>query len=191
MTTVPDNPSLDYDTLLASLAQAGVVVAPAELHGGVCGALCVGGARAAERWLAECLEDQNVALDAFDSPRVLGDVVSASWRMLTDRDLAFEPLLPGDHAPLEEQVQAIALWCHGFLGVVGLAVRGAGGEDREIAEILADFAEISRAGLSEEEAAGEGQPDFALAEIHEYVRVGVQIVFEDLTGRRTAAPSLH
>jgi uncharacterized protein YgfB (UPF0149 family) len=49
---------------------------------------------------------------------------------------------------------------------------------------LRDFAEISRAGLSEDEAAGEGQPDFALAEIHEYVRVSAQIVFEELGAER-------
>ena len=56
-----------------------------------------------------------------------------------------------------------------------------------LGEILRDFAEISRAGLSEDEAAGVGQPDFALAEIQEYVRVSVQIVFEELGAERAAA----
>jgi uncharacterized protein YgfB (UPF0149 family) len=41
--------------------------------------------------------------------------------------------------------------------------------------------------LSEAEAAGEDQPDFALAELIEYVRVCVQIVFEELAPRRAAA----
>jgi uncharacterized protein YgfB (UPF0149 family) len=41
--------------------------------------------------------------------------------------------------------------------------------------------------LSEDEAAGREQPDFALAEIQEYVRVSVQIVYEELRSERTAA----
>jgi uncharacterized protein YgfB (UPF0149 family) len=52
---------------------------------------------------------------------------------------------------------------------------------------LRDFAEISRAGLSDDEAEGRDNPDFALAEIHEYVRVSAQIVFEELTPLRAAA----
>jgi uncharacterized protein YgfB (UPF0149 family) len=110
--------------------------------------------------------------------------------MLADAELTFEPLLPGDDAPLQEQVQALALWCQGFLGGVGTAAPNAGrnaGEGAAIGEILGDFAEISRAGLSEDEAAGEGQPDFALAEIQEFVRVGVQIVFEELRSERAGA----
>lgn len=110
--------------------------------------------------------------------------------MLAGQDLVFEALLPDDDAPLEEQAQALALWCHGFLGGMGATAPGIGrdrgGEDTAIGEILGDFAEISRAGLSDEEAAGRDQPDFALAEIHEYVRVSVQIVFEELGPQRAA-----
>ena len=50
-------PPLDYERLRDSLAAAGAVVALAELHGGVCGALCAGGMTAARRWLAESLDD--------------------------------------------------------------------------------------------------------------------------------------
>jgi uncharacterized protein YgfB (UPF0149 family) len=181
-------PLPDYDRLRDSLADAGAVVALAELHGGVCGALCAGGVPAANRWLADCLDDSD--LDAAAVADDLSDLVQASSRMLVDGDLAFGPLLPGDDVPLEEQVQALALWCHGFLGGLGEAAPDLGGKRAEgaaLMEILRDFAEISRAGLSEDEAAGREQPDFALAEIQEYVRVSVQIVYEELRSERTAA----
>jgi uncharacterized protein YgfB (UPF0149 family) len=99
-------------------------------------------------------------------------------------------LLPDDDAPLAEQVQALALWCQGFLSGVGTTAPNAARqnvEDGSLTEILRDFAEISRAGLSEEEAAGQGQADFALAEIHEYVRVSVAVAFEELAAERAAA----
>ena len=171
-----------------SLADAGAVVALAELHGGVCGALCAGGAPAARHWLAHCLEDQELA--ASTAADELEGLLDASQKALADPDLTFEPLLPDDDAPLAEQVQALALWCQGFLSGVGTTAPSAArhsAEDGSLAEILRDFAEISRAGLSEEEAAGQAQADFALAEIHEYVRASVQIAFEELTGERAAA----
>ena len=178
----------DYEQLRDTLVNAGAVVALTELHGGLCGALCAGGVPAAQRWLADCLDDMD--LDAAAVAEELAELVSASARMLVDGDLQFEPLLPGDDAPLDEQVQALALWCHGFLGGVGVAAAGAArtaAEGATLKEILGDFAEISRAGLSEDEAAGQGQPDFALAQIHEYVRVSVLIVYEELRAERTAA----
>ena len=188
MTPTSATPSLDYDRLRDSLADAGAVVAPAELHGGVCGALCAGGTPAAQRWLTDCLDDLDLA--AAERVGELDELVGSTWKMLADAELTFELLLPADDAPLEEQVQALALWCQGFLGGVGTTAPNAGrnlAEGAALGEILGDFAEISRAGLSEAEAAGEGQPDFALAEIHEFVRVGVQIAFEELRSERAAA----
>jgi hypothetical protein len=171
-----------------SLSSAGAVVALAELHGGVCGALCAGGAPGAARWLTNCLGDEELASTAALADE-LGELIAVSEQTLADGELVFEPLLPGDDVPLEEQVQALALWCQGFLNGVGTIAPSAArqtAEDSSLPEILRDFAEISRAGLSEAEAAGEGQADFALAEIHEYVRVSVAVVFEELAAERAA-----
>jgi uncharacterized protein YgfB (UPF0149 family) len=183
-------PALDYDRLRDSLAAAGAVVALAELHGGVCGALCAGGTPAARRWLMDCLDDQELAGSTAGLEDELDELIGVSDRTLADPDLKFEPLLPDDEAPLAEQVQALALWCQGFSSGVGTTAPSAVRQSTDgssLGEILRDFAEISRAGLSEEEAAGQGQADFALAEIHEYVRVSVQIVFEELGAERAAA----
>jgi uncharacterized protein YgfB (UPF0149 family) len=188
--------TLDYDALRDSLASAGAVVTLAELHGGMAGALCAGGAPAATLWLADCFEDQRLEPTGELSDS-LADVVAVTWRTLEGRQLQFEPLLPGDDAALEEQVEALALWCHGFVAGLGasapeLTVRvSAGAADDTVAEVVRDFAEISRAGLGDDEAAGQDQADFALAELREYVRAGVQIVFEDLAERRAAARDLH
>ena len=186
---------LDYDRLRDALASVGVVVAPEEVHGAVCGALCAGGPAAAERWLADSLEDQEVLDESVDLGTDLGDLVDASAKMLAGDDLGFEPLLPDDAAPLAERVQALALWCHGFLAGLGATLprigRQGGAADTDLNEILADFGEISRAGLSEEEAADAAQADFALAEVHEHVRVSVQLVYEQLAAQRAAAADLH
>lgn len=192
MTSSSATPPLDYDRLRESLAAIGAVVAVAELHGGVCGAICAGGAPAARRWLKDCLADEERAEAAAAIADELEELVGASVKMFADHELQFEPLLPDDDAPLEEQVQALALWCQGFLGGVGATAKRESVQGDSLREILHDFAEISRAGLSEDEAAGKGQPDFALAELHEYVRVSAQLVFEELGGEPLASsPNVH
>jgi uncharacterized protein YgfB (UPF0149 family) len=199
VTLNPANTPLEYETLRHELVHAGAVVSLAELHGGLCAALCAGGPVAADQWLADCLIDQELSSEAdLDAP--LRELLNVSWRMLDGDGPAFAPLLPDDDAPLEEQVQAVALWCHGFLGGLGTTAPDVGRAQpaptsdtasSTVTEILADFVEISRAGLSEEEAAGEDQPDFALAEIVEHVRVSAQLLFEELAEHRARVGTTH
>jgi len=181
--------------LRESLAAAGAVVALAELHGGVCGALCAGGPAAARRWLSDSLDDAELGASAAALSDDLEELISTSSKMLEDDELTFEPLLPSDDSPLAEQVEALAVWCQGFLSGVGSAAPAAARSSVEgdaVGEILRDFAEISRAGLSDDEADGQVEADFALAQIHEYVRVSVQLAFEELAPMRaTAAREVH
>ena len=194
VTHEPGTTPLDYDTLRDALVEAGAVMSLAELHGGVAGGLCAGGEAAAASWLEACLRDQELEVEA-ELDAALKDIVTVTARALGEHEFAFEPLLPDDDAPLEEQVSALALWCHGFVTALGanapeLTARSHGAAG-PVDEVFRDFAEIGRAGLSEAEAAGEDQPDFALAELREYVRAGVQIVFEELASRRAAARDMH
>lgn len=194
MTAGSPSTVFEYDTLREVLRHAGAVLTLPEVHGGICGALCAGGPPEAERWLDAALADDTFAQSPDLGPlhESLHDLVRGSWQMLDGTELAFEPLLPDDDTALDEQVQALAAWCQGFLAAIGesapdAVAREAKGQDGGIDEILADFAEISRAGLTDEDEADRDRADFALAELKEYTRVSVQIVFEDLAKRRGAA----
>ena len=179
---------LDYDRLRDSLTTAGAVVAVAELHGGVCAALCTSDSRGAALYLRDCLDDQELAAPTAEVARELDELVGASLAQLGDEGLKFEPLLPSDDTSLEERVQALALWCHGFLAGLGATAPRLrdelGADSAALDEILRDFGEISRAGVTAEEAAGSDAADFALAEVHEYVRISVQLVYEQLAPYR-------
>lgn len=186
----------EYRRLSQSLEQAGVIVTLPELHGGMCGAMCIGGRPASGEWLEDYVHD--LALDDAAAERVdaeLDQVELTTWKQLSEDDFEFEPLLPDDDAPLEEQVAALAAWCHGFLaglGGAGLQLSTRDLDEGGVREIVADFAEISRAGLSEEERADRDEAGFALAELKEYVRVGAQLVFEAFAEeRRPPAREIH
>lgn len=179
-----------YETLSERLADAGVLVSLAELHGGVCGVMCAGGRAAADRWL-----DHSLGESRSRAERTLGDALRDlerdAWRTLSASELVFVPLLPGEDRELDAQVRGLAQWCHGFLsglgfGGVSMSEEAVPGADAAAAlkEITRDFAEISRAGVGDEDAADPEQAGFALAELQEYVRVSVQLVFEHLEGWR-------
>ncbi len=174
-----------YESLERCLNESGVVTPLAELHGGLCGTICVGGMAAAQRWLEECLEDWE--LDEGDAVgTALRDLELTAWRSLSSGEMSFEPLLPDEDQPLDSQIRALALWCHGFLtglGFGGLKSAPTGEHADAVNEITKDFAEISRAALADDEDE-DADAGFALAELKEYVRVGAQLVFEEYGGRQ-------
>ncbi len=185
----------DYATLDMALDGLGNAMTVAELHGGFCGVLCAGGAGAASAWLVDRVQESESAADVVREARdVLRVVELETWQALASSDMEFTPLLPEDDLPLDDRVDELALWCHGFLsGLVlgGLSLadgssRASSGAESESAlenrleEIVKDFGEISRAGVSTGERRNPTDADFTLAEIIEYVRVSVQIVFEEI-----------
>lgn len=159
-----------------------------ELHGGLCGILCAAGATAAESWLTGQVQDhyQKSTNEPADELKALW---IDSWGQLAGSDMQFSPLIPEDDEQLAERVEALAGWCGGFLsglGLGGFALEGGG--VGEVDEIVNDFAEISRAAVGAEKSEDEAQAGFHVAELVEYVRVGVQIVFEELHSVRARAP---
>jgi uncharacterized protein YgfB (UPF0149 family) len=182
---------LDYASLDGVLHDAGVVSALPEVHGGICGVMCIGGIVAADRWLDHCLQEWQP--ETGDVAEVLRALELNTWLALSENQLGFEPLLPGEDEPLDDQVRSLALWCHGFLtglGLGGLEAARTPDDGQEVfEEIAGDFAEISRAVLSDDDAEDAEQSGFALAELKEYVRVSVQLVFEQFDAQRPAAPS--
>jgi len=170
----------------------------AEFHGGICGLLCARGPGAVAAWLRDStLRPRSESADAGAAKARLHDAEAETWRLLNGLGLEFYPLLPEDGEPeLRERVTALALWCHGFvtgLGLGGMALEaasqgGAGADEQApLAEIVADFIEISRAAAGAGEIKNSEQAGFDLAEVIEYVRVGVQLAFEELRTRREHA----
>ncbi len=101
---------------------------------------------------------------------------------LSDGQMSFDLLLPDDDTDLESRARALALWCHGF--VYGLTVGGIEANrplPGEVGEVIRDFSTLSQA-AHEGEAAEEDER--AYVELCEFVRVGAQLVFEELQAAR-------
>ncbi|MES1932438.1 YecA family protein [Salinisphaera shabanensis T35B1] len=175
-----------FDALQVGLTQAESVQTPGEVHGTLTGMLCVDNEISGARAVEDVKNDKiDGALDALREMTLEG---------LFDPDLSFQPLLPADDVELERRVQALARWCAGFL--YGLSADGTfdiNNLSGEVGEVVNDLTELSRAGLTAEDADNESaEADYA--ELVEYVRVGVQMVFLELQPKRegpTRRESLH
>lgn len=162
-----------FNALKHGLEAASAVQNPADVHGTLTGMLCVN----ENADVTAALDD-----DATDALReALAALREMTLEGLFDPDLGFEPLLPDDDDELEGRVQALARWCAGFL--YGIASQqGESGEldmsqlSAEVREVVNDLSQLSRAGLTAEDDDAEGaEADYA--ELVEYVRVGVQMIF--------------
>lgn len=178
----------EYGELQATLGGPETGSAAAEAHGTLCGLLCAAAEDMPEVWIQNTLADAEEYSfgGRADARSLLEALNGATVEALAGGDMAFNLLLPGDDAPLDERAAALASWCNGFL--YGLAIRGLRPMEElpeEIREILADFSEIGRAGVAAEEVEEEGESAFV--ELAEYVRVAVQLVHDECR----APPGYH
>jgi uncharacterized protein YgfB (UPF0149 family) len=176
---------VDYDDVARALHAGASAVHPSEAHGCLCGALCLRPDYSRADWLDEILPEGGRERPGDDALELL---FTLSAGALARPDMEFEPMLPGDDLPLERRIEALAAWCQGFLYGFGAAGTAASGSLPDaVSEVLADLAQISQAGVP-----GEDDPEVeegAYAELVEYLRAGVQLVYEELDALRATQPA--
>jgi uncharacterized protein YgfB (UPF0149 family) len=183
-----------YDDFERVLRDARALPEPAEAHGTLAGALCSSLDYGIMEWLGDILPDDSPDTEAMKSS-VLQNVYNSMVRTLVGNDADFEPLLPDDDAPLSQRADALSLWCQGFLYGLGSGTTSdPAAVSAEAGEIIRDFTEITHVGVEVDEQNEENE--IAFAEVVEFVRVGVQLLFVELAPARgvEAAPgaaSIH
>lgn len=189
---MPAEKTVDFDAVERWLAAAGATWQAAEAHGAFCGRACMGGVAALRDWLDEVLDRAPHSVDVLSLERQAGLQAAAAVSLvqLEAGQMQFSLMLPADNAALERRVAALADWCHGFMQ--GLAAGGAADAGQalealatpETSEILRDFSELTRAVA---DAAVNEADEQAFAEIVEYVRVSVQLIYDDTAAYRNTA----
>jgi uncharacterized protein YgfB (UPF0149 family) len=172
--------SRDYAQIEQQLQHLHAMTEPAEAHGTLAGSLCAAAGYRIEDWIGEILPDEIAAQVPAPELRTLFEETNTA---LSGQSMEFELLLPDDEEPLERRTEALCLWCNGFL--YGLGTAGHSDPTRlpgDAGEIVRDLHQIMQAGVDESE--GDEANESAYAELVEFVRVGVQIVYEQLAIQR-------
>ena len=176
-----------YDEFERVLREAHALQEPSEAHGTLAGALCSSRDYGLLEWLHEILPDESPEAEALKSS-VLQSIYDAMVRTLTGESADFEPLLPDDDVPLSARADALSSWCQGFL--YGLGSGPASDPSKvsaEAGEIIHDLTEITHVGVEADEQNEENENAFA--EVVEFVRVGVQLLFVELAPARGQEPA--
>ncbi len=177
----------DFAAIERALRAGGALGEPAEIHGEFCGLTCVMGADAGPAWVASTLADAGA--HGGDIGESLQSLAAETYRALDAGNMELFLLLPADSEPLETRAESLGFWCQGFMHGLG-AGREPGATDALLAEgiaheIIADFSQITRVAFAADETESEGEA--AYMELVEYVRVSVQLVYEDLRRVREAS----
>lgn len=161
------------------LSQSLKPVDPAELHGLLCGWLCTDAGLDREQWLyeaREALADNRERSQTLDE--LFSQLFDENASQIDNLDTPVTPLLPDDDASLSERVRALGSWCQGLL--YGLGLGESGWNDRlglESQEFLKDVADIAQIGGETDE--GDEADENAYAELVEYLRVGLMLIWQD------------
>jgi uncharacterized protein YgfB (UPF0149 family) len=188
---------VDFASVDGLFHQLGLSLDAAECHGTLCGLLCASDTVKGSAWVNQVLSGR-LELPEAETPPLQGGshgeehallliLYKETIGQLDDPEYGFSLLLPDDALPLAQRVESLSHWCQGFLAGLGLG----GLQDQakfpgDSSEVMRDFAEISRLGHGDGD--GDNEDEAAFAEIVEYVRMAVLLVYEELRPLRTARP---
>ncbi len=166
----------NYTEIQHVLLQERSLADAAEAHGTLAGCLCAAIGYRFEDWLQEILPEGQPQPLARETLRGLFvDTAGA----LEGPEMDFDLLLPADEQPLDARTEALAQWCQGFLYGLGTSViHDAGGLPGDIGEVVRDLTEITRVAVDDQQTPESNES--AYAELVEFVRAGVQLVFDEL-----------
>ncbi|GMQ91160.1 MAG: YecA family protein [Gammaproteobacteria bacterium] len=177
-----DSPDSLYQQLADQLVSQGALVSPAETHGVVLGMTSVKPQELqADEVLATIIQlnEEEETSDQESFLQFLAAMVEQAREMLFSQGFDVQLLLPQDGNSLRDQTLALSRWCRGYIfGLVAAGLRDFKQLPKDAAEIIQDVLQISEINTDLDEQGDEEEKAFF--EIEQFVRVGVQLVFEEL-----------
>lgn len=154
---------------------------PAEAHGLICGFICAGNKLDGKSWLVPMLgflkKLDNDLLEAYKT--ILLELYEISSIKLQSFEFDFELLIPDDDEPLQVRATALSYWCQGFIvGLNRMGISEAEMITADAKEALNHIIEISK--LDYEMIDVNEQDELAYAEVMEYVRMAVLMIYSEI-----------
>lgn len=190
------NPTIDHNQLDDALKRCGSGWSAGQAHGLLCGSLVAAGSAGTAGWAAVVMESAHPDdSQVRECETLLSSLRQTTGQQLVERQSEFTLLLPDDDEQSDVRAAAMAHWCEGFLHGLVAHKQNEALKKRLAAEPLAgiikDFLEISRASAGDDAEAAPVDPDeeteAAYSELVEYIRVAVQLAYEELAELREAS----
>lgn len=181
---------IHYEDLEEVLEAAGVEMGAAAVHGSLCGCLVLPESGGESPCMLEIFSGDQQPPVSEKCREVLSELYRDTQQALQDESLGFHLLLPSDEKALGLRVEALGQWCYGFssgLVLSGLTPQRLSRLSEQVREFVMDIGQIAQVS-PEMVAYDESEADYA--ELTEYVRMGVLLLFDELQPGN-ALPGLH
>ena len=169
--------------------KSGISIDVSECHGKISACLC------SENMTAEALlpeeinaDESYLSAETMKLKTVLLSLIAETLEQLNDAEMSFYPLLSPDTESITDRTLTLSRWCQGFIDGFGLVIDQKNIsinqiEQDIIGEIIEDFSQISK--LTNASVMNEDGEELAYMEVVEYVRVGIQLIFEEMKVTKT------
>jgi hypothetical protein len=156
-----------------------------QAHGLLCGYIMTHGLKGHDMWLHRMFENNsNEKGDKYKY--IFDDLFIKTWRQLEERQSEFELFLPGDDRGLLTRAKAIGSWCdsylHGLISSVTTEKLKKAINREPTSILIKDLLEMTKATIREEDDDETNERSYA--ELVEYTRIAVQLIFEELDESR-------
>ncbi|MEA3589029.1 UPF0149 family protein [Pseudidiomarina sp. 1APP75-27a] len=167
-----------YDRLTEFFERHGLLSSAAEIHGLLTGMVAGGASLEGDEWLlllSDLInEGQSFPPEVRERLSLMAADLGASLR---DPDLGFQLMLPGDHEPLHERLQALTAWVQSFLVGFGVNQTNLAGLSADLREAIDDMVEIAKLDIAVDD---DEEAERAYFEIMEYLRISAMLCFNEL-----------
>ncbi len=184
--------SLTYDLVDDALIKANAIADASEAQGTLCGMVCVSGVGGLNNWLSHIFGEEKDSKNLYipESDKILSTLHDATVKELIEGDYDLSMMLHDDDDPLDIRIDDLTNWCQGFLyGLSAAGLKDIKKLPEEASEVLQDMLDISKAGYDTE--ADDEENEEAYAEIIEYIRIGVYVIFDTLNSAETSSTTIH
>ena len=184
-TNMPHTPAERYTQLDSALKLADRSESPSEVHGLIIGCVSNHLATSVKPSLIDLFMGDEKQGNVSGLVELIYEIYRESSELLFNSDDIFDLLTPDDDVEVDSRTEALAEWCQGYmLGLLHSDKLSIDQLPEDGPEIARDIMSISQAGASEGDDAQ--KDEWALAELQEYVKVGVQLIFEFIYQSRAA-----
>ncbi len=172
---------IEYINIAELVDHYNLDVTTAELHGIITGSICTAKLNPVEdSWIKllvpyQPLDDHQLG-HLTDSLKIIYNLTAHA---LEGDGFEFVPSLPDEDASSEFRTTELAAWCRGFIMAYQQYNKDNNNLSDDSLEAIADLAEIAYVETSDGEE-DEDENEQALAELEEYIRISVQMIFDDL-----------
>jgi len=167
-----------YESFDEVLAEADCEISASEFQGILVGMICAGLELTNSDWEAHLVSAANDGrMLSAEAKLAATAIVIESQRALNEQDELAPILIPDGDYPIIDRIEAVTLWCQGFLLGFGLQIGDTPINSVEIDESLQDISEISLLQTSSDEDES-SQSDLVV--VIEHVKVAVQLIYLEL-----------